>query len=180
MNYLRMLIMVGVFALPSLAWAQDAGVVDAGLADAPLSDAGLTDAGVVADAGAEAAVMPEGAELVPAIISAAKGKEWSLLVSFVIMLLVWAGTKAPFLKKYIKGKAKIWVAAIAGVLAAFATALFVDINDGDGVINWLKVIMDGLSVGLAAGGLWSLIGRKIMGEPIDADGDGKLDDVNQD
>lgn len=120
------------------------------------------------------AVPPEqGLELVQGLIEAAQGGKWSLFVSLLIMVLVWAATKAPFIKDWIKGEAKIWTAAVAGVLAAFATSLFVDAADGS--VDWLKVTLEGLSVGLAAGGLWSLIGRKIAGKPIDADGDGVLD-----
>lgn len=169
------------FAVTALAQdpSLDAGMLDAGVLDAAMADAGVVDAGA-ADAGmpeeSTPTVMPEdGAGLVAAVIAAARGGKWSLFVSFLIMLLVWGGTKIPFVNKLIKGKAKIWVAAVAGILAAFATSLFMDVNDGQAGIDWLNVIMEGLSVGVAAGGLWSLIGRKIMGQPIDADGDGVLD-----
>lgn len=118
---------------------------------------------------------PEGAELVRALLEAAQGGKWSLFVSLLIMVLVWLATKAPFLKDVIKGKAKIWTAAVAGVLGAFATSLFMDLSDGS--VDWVNVVLEGLSVGLAAGGLWSLIGRKLMGKPIDEDGDGELDEL---
>ena len=121
-------------------------------------------------------VAPEGLELVGPIIEAAQGGEWSLFVSLLIMVLVWAATKAPFLKDILKGRAKIWTAAIAGMLGAFATSVFV--GHTEGAVDWVAAIVQGLSMGLAAGGLWSLIGRKISGKPIDKDGDGKLDDLS--
>lgn len=117
---------------------------------------------------------PEGTELVGPLIEAAQGGQWSLFVSLAIMLLVWLATRAPFVKDWIKGEARIWVAAIAGVLSAFATSLYV--GHVEGAVDWMSHILEGLSVGLAAGGLWSLIGKKLMGKPIDADGDGKLDE----
>ena len=164
------------FMLPLSAFAQDGGP------DAFSPDAGASDAGALMDAAVDAAsaspvvTVPEvDAEFVQSMIEAAKGGQWSIFVSLVIMLLVWGATKAPFLSKFIKGKAKIWTAAVAGLLAAFATALFIDASDGNDAIDWLRVASQGLSAGLAAGGLWSLLGRRIMGEPIDADGDGVLD-----
>lgn len=121
----------------------------------------------------EAVPPAEGLDMIQGLIEAAQGGKWSLFVSLLIMVLVWAATKAPFIKDFIKGEAKIWTAAVAGLLGAFATALFVDAQDGS--VDWLKVSLEGLSVGLAAGGLWSLIGRKIAKKPIDANNDGVLD-----
>jgi hypothetical protein len=117
---------------------------------------------------------PDGLEALAPLIEAAQGGQWSLFASLLIMILVWLATKAPLIKDWIKGEAKIWVAAVAGMLAASATAMWV--GHMAGAIDWLSVIAQGLSVGLAAGGLWSLIGRKIAGKSIDADGDGVLDD----
>ena len=113
----------------------------------------------------------DGLDLITALISAAQGGQWSLFASVLIMLLVWLATRAPYLRDLIKGEAKIWVAAAAGMLAAIAASAIV--HKGD----WLKAILAGLSVGLAAGGLWSIVGRKILGQAIDADGDGVLDEL---
>tara|TARA_R100001244_G_scaffold36778_3_gene33655 strand:- start:8060 stop:8491 length:432 start_codon:yes stop_codon:yes gene_type:complete len=118
---------------------------------------------------APAPAVEDGLDLVTVLISAAQGGQWSLFASVLIMFLVWLATRAPVLKDLIKGEAKIWVAAVAGVLAAVAASAV--INNGD----WLKAIIEGLSVGLAAGGLWSIVGRKILGKAVDADGDGVLD-----
>lgn len=122
----------------------------------------------------EATEMPEGLEALGGLIEAAQGGEWSLFVSLLIMVLVWLATKAPGLKKIIKGDARIWTAAVAGVLSAFAGAMYSDLAAGESV-DWVKAIMQGLSVGFAAGGLWSAVGKKIAGKPLDADGDGVLD-----
>lgn len=107
-------------------------------------------------------------EIVPQIIAAFKGGEWSIFASLIIMALVWGVTKAPVLSDKIKGKAKIWVAAVAGMLAAVAAVV---IQGGE----WGAAIMHGVTVGLGATGLFELIRRKVSKEPIDADGDGVLD-----
>lgn len=107
------------------------------------------------------AEVPEGTELFSAMLEAFKNGHYSIAVSLVLMILVWAATKAPVLKDVIKGEAKIWVSAVAGVIGAFATALFLDAQDG--AIDWFAVILEGLSTGLAAGGLWSLLGKRLLG-----------------
>ena len=118
-------------------------------------------------------VPPEGFDILGPLVAAAQGGQWSLFASLLIMILVWLATKAPLIRDWIKGEARIWTAAVAGIFASFAAAIFVQATDGDP--DWLAAILQGLSVGLAAGGLWSLIGRKIAGKAIDADGDGVLD-----
>lgn len=122
---------------------------------------------------AQEAAPPDGLESLAPLIEAAQGGKWSLFASLLIMVLVWLATKAPLLKDLIKGEARIWTAAVAGMLAAFATSIWV--GHTAGAVNWVAAILEGLSVGLAAGGLWSLVGRKIAGKAIDADGDGVLD-----
>lgn len=117
---------------------------------------------------------PEGLDALAPLIEAAQGGKWSLFASLLIMLLVWLATKAPVIKDWIKGEALIWTAAVAGMLAAFAASVY--LGHTEGAINWVSAILEGLSVGLAAGGLWSLIGRKIGGKSVDADGDGVLDE----
>ena len=114
-------------------------------------------------------VPPPDSELLTQLIAAFQGGKWSLAVSLLIMTLVWAVTKAPVIRDWIKGEAKIWVAAIAGVLSAFATALWIDIASGAESIDWVKVILEGLGTGLAAGGLWSLIGRRLTGKKLEGD-----------
>jgi len=117
---------------------------------------------------------PDGLEALAPLIEAAQGGKWSLFTSLLIMLLVWLATKAPLIKDWIKGEARIWTAAVAGMLSAFAVSVYM--GHMEGAIDWLGAGVQGLSMGLAAGGLWSLIGRKISGKSIDADGDGVLDE----
>lgn len=94
-------------------------------------------------------------ELVPAIIEAAKGGQWSLFASMLIMLLVFLMTKVEFIAKALPDAAKPWVAAAAGVLAAVgATAATTG--------NWGQAIMSGLVTGAAASGLWELVGKKLL------------------
>lgn len=107
-------------------------------------------------------------DIIPELIAAFKGGEWSVFASLVIMALVWVVTKAPFLSDKIKGKAKVWVAAVAGMLSAVAVTI---IQGGE----WHTAIVQGLMVGLGATGLFELIRRRASKEPIDADGDGVLD-----
>lgn len=120
------------------------------------------------------AAMPEGLDMVPALVEAAQGGRWSIVVSLSIMLLVWLLTKAPLIKDLIKGEAKVWVAAVAGLLGAVAVHAFM--SDGD----WLQAIIGGLGNGLAATGLWELIRRKVAGKPVDANNDGELDPLDPD
>jgi len=122
----------------------------------------------------DAATPPQGGiDLLQPLIDAAKGGKWSIFASLLIMLLVWGATKTPLLSRWIKGPAKIWTAAVAGILAAFAGTVFTGASAGH--VDWLAAAVNGLSVGLAAGGLWSLVGRVIAKKPIDANGDGVLD-----
>ncbi len=139
---LALITTLGILAMPTLAFAQEAEA-------------------------------PEGLDALAPLIEAAQGGKWSLFASLLIMLLVWLATKAPVIKDWIKGEARIWTAAVAGMLAAFATSVYV--GHTEGAVNWISAILEGLSMGLAAGGLWSLVGRKIAGKSIDADGDGVLD-----
>lgn len=158
--------MVSMFLLtPMSVLAQDAG-------DAPVLDAGIISVATSVSGGV-AVVPPEGFDLVPALVIAAQGGQWSLFAALIIMFLVWAVTKAPLISNLIKGEAKVWTASIAGTLLAVGTSIFVQTPDTVG--EWLSTIFSGLTVGLAATGMWELVHRKASGKPIDADGDGKID-----
>ena len=114
---------------------------------------------------APTAVVP-GAEVVPAspnpddlgsilsaIIDAFKAKNWGILAGLVIMLIVWGVKK--FIPK-IPTAYLPWISAALGVLAAVAT----DLLTGG---TWYVVIFNGLLVGAAASGLWSLVGKQLFG-----------------
>jgi uncharacterized membrane protein len=94
-------------------------------------------------------------EFVQMMITAAKGGEWSLFVAALIMVLVFLTTKVKFIDNLIPNKAKPWIAAVAGILAAVATTV---ITTG----NWLTAVLAGLTTGAAATGLWELIGKRFL------------------
>jgi len=166
--FMGMFAMLMFLASPVLAFAQDAGVADAGVAAV---DAGV--AAAVEVVAPVAAVPPEGFDLFAAMIEAAKGGDWAIFVSLLLMALVWLVTKAPIVSDFIKGEAKVWTSTIAGTVLAVGTSIFTTAPDT--VMEWLSAIFSGLMIGLAATGLWELIKRKVEKKPIDADGDGKLD-----
>lgn len=98
---------------------------------------------------------PEGLEeMIQMAIAAAKGGEWSIFVSLVIMVLVYLVTRTKMFS-FIKGEAKAWVAAVAGVLGGVAAAY---LTTGE----WVPAIMNGLVTGAAASGLWTMLGKKIL------------------
>jgi hypothetical protein len=116
------------------------------------------------------AVAPETPEaIVGALASAFSGGQWHLFASAVILALVWLVTKAPVLSNLIKGKGKVWLAAITGILSAVAVTAFT--TNGD----WFAAIANGAAVGFSATGLFELLNRKASNKPIDADNDGILD-----
>lgn len=122
---------------------------------------------------AQAADPNDPAGLVGQLIEAFKGGNWSVFASVIVLILVWALTKAPGLSSLIKGKAKIWVAAVCGVLFAVATTVA---TTGD----WMAAIGSGLSVGLGATGLFELIKRKAAKQPIeDKNNDGVVDPLTK-
>ncbi len=91
--------------------------------------------------------------LVEEMISAYNGKDWSILAGLSIMLLIW------IIKRFIWTSLPVsvlpWLAAGLGVLAAVATALTL------GQL-WWKAILNGLTTGAAASGLWSLVGKHVF------------------
>jgi hypothetical protein len=110
-------------------------------------------------AAAAAPAVDQGLSLIPMIVEAARGGHWSVFVAAIIMVLVWGLTKAPILSDLIKGEAKVWVAAVCGVCVAIAAEAF---TTGD----WLQAILHGLGSGLAATGLWELVGKKMSGKSV--------------
>lgn len=101
------------------------------------------------------------------MMDAFKGGQWSIFASFCVMMLVFLVTKSP-LAAAIKGKHKVWIAAVAGMLMSVAMTVA---TTG----NWANALMQGLNVGLGATGLFELLRRTIAKEAIDANNDGELD-----
>lgn len=108
-----------------------------------------------AEEAAEAVPPEELGDLISQLIAAAQGGQWSVFVALLIMVLVFLATKIEFIDNLIPNNAKPWVATVAGVLAAIASAAF---TSG----NWLQAILGGLVTGAAASGLWELIGKKVF------------------
>lgn len=101
--------------------------------------------------------MGEGlSELLPALVAAAQGGQWNLVIALALMVVVALATKVKFVAAWIPPKAKPWVAAVAGVLGAVATVVV-----GGG--TWGAAVMSGLVTGAAASGFWSLIGKHVFG-----------------
>jgi hypothetical protein len=94
-------------------------------------------------------------DLVPALVEAVKGGNWSLVVSVALMLVVFALTKIPFVRDWLPKAAKPWVVAISGVVLAVATTAA---TTGD----WWAAAFNGLVMGTAATGLWELVGKRLF------------------
>lgn len=94
-------------------------------------------------------------ELISMLVTAAKGGEWSLFVAALIMVLVFLTTKVKFIDNLLPNSAKPWVAAVAGMFAAVAMTF---ITTG----SWLTAVFSGLGTGMAATGLWELVGKRFL------------------
>lgn len=89
------------------------------------------------------------------LVNAFNAKDWGILAGLIIMALIWILKK--FVWKALPLAALPWVSAGAGVAVAVATGL------AAGLI-WWKAILNGLTVGAAASGLWSLVGKHVFGK----------------
>ena len=94
-------------------------------------------------------------EIVQALIAAFRAGDWNIVAATVLMLAVWILLKSP-VGNAIGPKAKPWIAASMGVVGAVVANFF---SGGD----WLSAVLSGLTVGAAASGLWSLVGKSLFG-----------------
>lgn len=94
-------------------------------------------------------------EYIKALVKAFNAKDWGIFAGLALMILVWVLKK--FIWKTLPVGVLPWVSAGAGVAVAVATGLFT------GLI-WWRAILNGLTVGAAASGLWSMVGKKIFGK----------------
>lgn len=86
------------------------------------------------------------------LLDAFKNKNWGVFAGLVIMLLVWITRK--FIPK-MPTSALPWVSAGMGIVASVATDL---IAGG----TWYVAIFNGLLLGAAASGMWSLVGKHVF------------------
>jgi hypothetical protein len=98
----------------------------------------------------------EALSVVEELVNAAKGGQWSLVVAFVIMLLVYV-VKRFGLKDKLPSKAVPWVAAGTSMAGYVAAALMVD---GAGILD---AVLGGLATGAAAVGLWEMVFKHFLG-----------------
>lgn len=97
----------------------------------------------------------DASEILDGIVNAFNAKNWGIFAGFIVMAFIWGLKK--FAWKSLSTSALPWVSAAAGVVAAIATSLVA------GQI-WWKAILNGLTVGAAASGLWSMLGKYIFGK----------------
>jgi hypothetical protein len=134
--------------------------VPAALADTPPVPApAAASADVKADVAAPTtpetpAVDENPGEYVEKIIDAYSNKDWGILAGLSIMLLIWIVKR--FVWTSLPVSALPWVSIGLGVLVAVATALMA------GQL-WWKAILNGLTTGAAASGLWSAVGKHVFG-----------------
>jgi len=93
-----------------------------------------------------------------AILAAAKGGKWALMVGFIVMLLTWLVNK--ILRGKIPSAVMPWLAIGLSMIAAVAFSL----STGAG---WLNAFIVGVQSGLIAAGSWSAFGKylPVIGKP---------------
>jgi len=97
------------------------------------------------------------------MIEAAKNGWWGIFAGILIMLLVFILDKLVGLKKRVGKKAVPWVAAVFGIVAAIGVALTTG-------VHWGQAILQGLTAGISAVGLWELIFQHIEKKDPAAEG----------
>lgn len=90
-------------------------------------------------------------------------KEWGIFVGCLIMLAVW------FTRLFIL--VKIPACWLPYVSSAMGVLLSISI-DLTGKVSWWKAVLNGLLVGSAASGLWSMVGKKVLPTERKNNGDG--------
>ena len=97
------------------------------------------------------------------LIASAQTGEWLWFVGGILMLVVWALRN--FVMKALSSDKAIYVATAIGVLVAVAGVFTGSPAGAPAGATILKALGVGLTAGLASGGFWSLIGKKILGKP---------------
>ena len=131
---------------------------------APAFALGAVDADIAVDANTAPATNPIQPEVSPedvgsiltGVIFAVKHAKWAWLVALLLMLCTYLVNRV--FVNAIPKKALVWVALGVGV----ATNVALSLASGLGVI---EAIGQGITLGLAAAGGWSAIGRLILPKP---------------
>lgn len=92
-------------------------------------------------------------EIIKFILQAIKESKWAWLVGLLLMLLTWCVNK--ILKNKIPKKVLPWLAISLGV----ATSIAMSFASG---MLWYEAIGNGVSLGLAAAGGWSVVGKQLL------------------
>ena len=92
-------------------------------------------------------------QIVKFILQAIKESKWAWLVGLLLMLLTWLVNK--ILKNKIPKKVLPWIAISLGV----ATSIAMSFASG---MLWYEAIGNGISLGLAAAGGWSVVGKQLL------------------
>jgi hypothetical protein len=109
------------------------------------------------------------------LIEAARNGNWVFFVGLLIMLLIFVLDKLVNLKKHIPAKAVPWVAAALGIVGSMATQLTTG-------IPWGQALLQGLTAGITAVGLWELIFKHVLdkkSEPPKAEEEEKPDEMDE-
>jgi hypothetical protein len=89
------------------------------------------------------------------LIDAAKNGNWVLFSGLLILLLIFVLDKLVNLKERIPAKAVPWVAAGLGILSSIGVQLTAP-------IPWGQAVLQGLTSGIVAVGLWELIFQHVL------------------
>lgn len=147
-KFFASLVALFVIALPMApAFAQD-----------PSPDAGVVGADEGLVPGPDGAMVPvpvnteDPGSMLTFIVNAANSRQWQLVASGILLLLAWLGRLIlPRLPK----------SAIPWVVIGLAAVFYVGTAMAVGHI-WWKALLQGITVALASGKIWDLIGDKIL------------------
>lgn len=104
------------------------------------------------------------------LIQAIDGSQWVVLAGAILTVIVWLIRQ--FAGHWIKQEWLPVVNSGLGLLMSIAASLMAD-------VAWWKAIFFGLLVGGAAGGFWSLLGKKILPTKKSTGNEGADDDLQK-
>jgi hypothetical protein len=93
--------------------------------------------------------------LIDGIADAYQSKDWTLVFAFALMIIIVVVRKLGILDKFVPVKALPWVSLGIGVLWAVGSALVAG-------QAWVSAIIQVMTVGLSATGLWEALGKSVL------------------